>query len=152
MLPILRCKSSARTWMNAILNSPLQGQYHFVFVLAPEEYKKFAAFVVGWMNILGWSVALCSGISVVVASVSGLIEFWDPAFQVTQLQSYLLYVGVTILSGLPKLSVSPAEAHKLSSLQLVHYLLVPAPFLGSFKQVWPSPSSAYASSYALSYF
>lgn len=66
------------------------------------------------MNILGWSVALCSGVSVVVASVSGLIAFWDPTFQVTQLQSYLLYVGVAILSGLPITSVSPAEGHELT--------------------------------------
>ena len=36
------------------------------------------------MNILGWSAALCSEVSVVVASVSGLIAFWDESFQATQ--------------------------------------------------------------------
>lgn len=97
--------------MTNVLNFPPQGQYHFVFVLAPKKYKKFAAFSVGWMNILGWSVALCSGVSVVVASVSGLIAFWNPAFHVTQLQSYLLYVGVTVLSGLFNPSCPPNPAN-----------------------------------------
>ena len=77
------------------------GQYHFVFILAPKESRKFAAFAVGWMNILGWSVALCSGVSVVVASVLGLVAFWDESFQATQWQSYLMYLAVTFLSVSP---------------------------------------------------
>ena len=77
------------------------GQYHFVYILAPKGSRKFAAFTVGWMNILGWSVALCSGVSVVVASVSGLIAFWDESFQATQWQSYLIYLAVTFLSVSP---------------------------------------------------
>ena len=77
------------------------GQYHFVFILAPKRSRRFAAFAVGWMNILGWSVTLCSGVSVVVASVSGLIAFWDESFQATQWQSYLIYLAVTFLSLSP---------------------------------------------------
>ena len=77
------------------------GQYHFVFILAPKRSRRFAAFTIGWMNILGWSVALCSGVSVVVASVSGLIAYWDDSFQATQWQSYLIYLAVTFLSIFP---------------------------------------------------
>ncbi|KAM0803700.1 amino acid permease-domain-containing protein [Usnea florida] len=77
------------------------GQYHFVFILAPKESRRFAAFAVGWMNILGWSVAVCSGVSVVVASVSGLVAFWDESFQATQWQSYWIYLAVTFLSVSP---------------------------------------------------
>ena len=77
------------------------GQYHFVFILAPKESRKFAAFTIGWMNILGWSVALCSGASLVVASVSGLVAFWDDSFQATQWQSYLVYLAVIFLSVSP---------------------------------------------------
>ena len=77
------------------------GQYHFVFILAPKGSRRFAAFAVGWMNILGWSVALCSGVSVVVASISGLIAFWDQSFQATQWQSYLMYLAITFLSVSP---------------------------------------------------
>lgn len=77
------------------------GQYHFVYLLAPNGSRKFAAFTVGWMNILGWSVTLCSGVSVVVSSVSGLIAFWDESFKATRWQSYLIYLAVTFLSVSP---------------------------------------------------
>ena len=77
------------------------GQYHFVYLLAPEGSRRFAAFTVGWMNILAWSVTLCSGVSVAVASVSGLIAFLDESFQATQWQSYLIYLAITFLSIFP---------------------------------------------------
>ena len=77
------------------------GQYHFVYLLAPKGSRKFAAFTVGWMNILGWSVTLCSGVSVAVSSVSGLIAFWDESFEATQWQSYLIYLAITFLSVSP---------------------------------------------------
>ena len=93
------------------------GQYHFVFILAPTEYRKFAAFVVGWMNILGWVVTLCSGVSLVVASVSGLIVFWDDSFQSTQWQSYILYLAVTILSACP-LFIGPRLIPKIVQISL----------------------------------
>lgn len=81
-----------------------QGQYHFVFILAPERYKKFAAFAVGWMNLLGWSVALCAAISVVVASISGLVVYWQPGFEFTQAQNYCVYLLVALASGTYSLS------------------------------------------------
>lgn len=34
-----------------------------------------------------------------VASVTGLIAFWDDAFQVTQWGSYMIYLAVAVLSG-----------------------------------------------------
>ena len=77
------------------------GQYHFVFILTPKGSRRFAAYTVGWMNILGWTVTLCSAVSVVVASVSGLIAFWSASYQATQWQSYLIYLAVTFLSVSP---------------------------------------------------
>ena len=70
-----------------------------MFILAPKRQKKLAAFVVGWMNLLGWSIALCSGLSTVVASVSGMMALWNDAFQATQWQMYVIYVVTAILSG-----------------------------------------------------
>ena len=94
------------------------GQYHFVFILAPKKHRKFAAFLVGWMNILGWSIALCSGVSVVVASISGLIAFWNDAYEATQWESFLIYLAVTVLSVAP-LFLSPHLIPKIIQTSLV---------------------------------
>ena len=76
-----------------------QGQYHFVFILAPRRTKRFAAFVIGWMNILGWLIALCSGVSVVVTSLNGMVAFWDDTFVAVQWQLYVMYLVVAGLSS-----------------------------------------------------
>ena len=76
-----------------------KGQYHFVYILAPRKTRRFAAFVVGWMNLLAWSVTLCSGISVFVAAVSGMTSFSSIAFGATQSQQYFTYSFAAITSG-----------------------------------------------------
>ena len=93
------------------------GQYHFVYLLAPKGSRRFTAFTVGWMNILAWSVALCSGVSVTVASVSGLIAFWDESFQATGWQSYLIYLAITFLSVSP-LFVGPRLIPRILQISL----------------------------------
>ena len=94
------------------------GQYHFVFILAPKASRRFAAYTVGWMNILGWSVTLCSGVSVAVSSVSGLIAFWDESFQATQWQLYLIYLAITFSSVSP-LFLSPRLIPRIVQISLV---------------------------------
>ncbi|MCJ1378825.1 hypothetical protein MMC17_001924 [Xylographa soralifera] len=51
------------------------------------------------MNLLGWSVALCSGVSVTTSSINGLIAFWDHDFYAAGWQLYLLYVLTAVFSG-----------------------------------------------------
>ena len=51
------------------------------------------------MNLLGWSVALCSGVAVTTSSVSGLISLWNPEFHATGWQLYCVYVSVAVSSG-----------------------------------------------------
>lgn len=50
------------------------------------------------MNLLGWTIATCSGVSVVVASVSGMASFWNSTFQATQSQLYLIYLSTIIFT------------------------------------------------------
>lgn len=76
-----------------------QGQYHFVFILAPKKSKRFAAFVIGWMNLLAWSICTCSGISVFVASIAGMASFLDNSFEATPWQMYLMYLATAVISS-----------------------------------------------------
>lgn len=78
---------------------PLQGQYHFTYILAPTKHKRFAAFVVGWMTLLGWWVVTCSGLSLCAVSVAGMVNFWHPAFEATRWQVYLIYLASIFITG-----------------------------------------------------
>ncbi|KAL8710664.1 MAG: hypothetical protein Q9225_007254 [Loekoesia sp. 1 TL-2023] len=75
------------------------GQYHFTFILAPTKHKRFAAFVVGWMTLLGWWVITCSGVSLCAVSVAGMINFWHEGFEAERWQIYLVYLATVFLTG-----------------------------------------------------
>ncbi|KAI4123416.1 MAG: hypothetical protein LQ338_005269 [Usnochroma carphineum] len=77
------------------------GQYHFTFILAPTKHKRFAAFVVGWMTLLGWWVITCSGVSLCAVSVAGMIRFWHEAFEAARWQIYLIYLASVVLTAAP---------------------------------------------------
>lgn len=77
----------------------VQGQYHFTFILAPTKHKRFAAFVVGWMTLLGWWVITCSGVSLCAVSVAGMIKFWHEGFEAARWQIYLIYLATVFLTG-----------------------------------------------------
>lgn len=76
----------------------LQGQYHFTFILAPGPHKRFAAFVVGWMTLLGWWIVTSSGISLCAVFVAGLVSFWDETFEATSWQIYLLFLATIVVT------------------------------------------------------
>ncbi|KAH6679235.1 hypothetical protein B0J14DRAFT_293566 [Halenospora varia] len=56
------------------------GQYHFVWILAPEKTRRFAAFFVGWFSIVGWWIITASGVSLAAVSIFGMAGFWDETF------------------------------------------------------------------------
>lgn len=51
------------------------------------------------MNVIGWWIVPCSGVSLGTISVMGIVNFWIPSFTATQWQTYLLFVcGIVITS------------------------------------------------------
>ncbi|KAI4115980.1 MAG: hypothetical protein LQ345_003519 [Seirophora villosa] len=82
------------------------GQYHCTYILAPTKHKKFAAFTVGWMTLLGWWVVTCSGLSLCAVSVAGMISFWHESFEAARWQVYLIYLASLFLTAAP-LFLSP---------------------------------------------
>ncbi|KAL8935207.1 MAG: hypothetical protein Q9216_005535 [Gyalolechia sp. 2 TL-2023] len=75
------------------------GQYHFTYILAPTRHKRFAAFIVGWMTLLGWWVVTCSGLSLCAVSVAGMINFWHNEFEAERWQVYLIYLASILITG-----------------------------------------------------
>lgn len=74
------------------------GQYHFTYILAPKSYRRFAAFAVGIISVLGWWVITCSGISNNVQCIIGMVLFVNPDYQPQNWHSYLLYIGLILIT------------------------------------------------------
>ncbi|CRL28604.1 Amino acid/polyamine transporter I [Penicillium camemberti] len=79
------------------------GQYHFVYIIAPQKNKRFAAFVTGWMSILGWWMITCSGLSLVAKAALGLGQFLQPDFEIKQWHEYCVYLATIIVTMTPLL-------------------------------------------------
>ncbi|KAL9632290.1 MAG: hypothetical protein Q9204_003856 [Flavoplaca sp. TL-2023a] len=116
------------------------GQYHFTYILAPNRHKKFAAFVVGWMTLIGWWVITCSGVSLCAVSVAGLIRFWHPDFEAARWQIYLIYLATVFLTAAP-LFISPRSVPKFTQatlfLSVSGFIVVFCMLLGLKKQTQP---------------
>ncbi|KAJ6132293.1 amino acid/polyamine transporter I [Penicillium samsonianum] len=79
------------------------GQYHFVYAIALQKNKRFAAFVTGWMSILGWWMITCSGLSLVAGVALGLGRFLRPDFGIKQWHEYCVYLATIIVTMTPLL-------------------------------------------------
>ncbi|KAJ5360449.1 hypothetical protein N7517_009640 [Penicillium concentricum] len=84
------------------------GQYHFVYIIAPQKHKRFAAFVTGWMSILGWWMVTCSGLSLVAKAALGLGQFLHPDFEIKQWQEYCVLGDFAAIYGLIYLASTTA--------------------------------------------
>jgi choline transport protein len=77
------------------------GQYNYVQLLAPEETKKFASFITGWLSLVGWLVVTCSGISLSVFAVLGVIIHWNPEVDETKWLIYCIFIAILAISSIP---------------------------------------------------
>ncbi|KAL6411911.1 amino acid permease [Ilyonectria robusta] len=104
------------------------GQYHFTYILAPEKHRNFAAFAVGTLNVIAWWIVTCSGISLGTISTLGMISFWNPSFQATQWQTYLIFDLGIILTLIPIFLIPNRHMGRMTQfclhLSLVGFLLV----------------------------
>jgi len=68
-------------------------------MLAPEKYKRFSAFVIGWMSVLAWWIATTSGLSLVATGTTGLAAFVNPNYAPKAWHVYLCYLAMALISG-----------------------------------------------------
>ncbi|GLA15484.1 hypothetical protein AnigIFM62618_002025 [Aspergillus niger] len=82
------------------------GQYHFCYILSPDCTKRYSAYVVGWLSMLGWWVATCSGTSLVALCLGGIANFYHSDYLATPWQTYLIYLGVSVITVTPVFAAS----------------------------------------------
>ncbi|KAL8969325.1 MAG: hypothetical protein Q9183_002054, partial [Haloplaca sp. 2 TL-2023] len=113
------------------------GQYHFAYILAPTKHKRFAAFVVGWMTLLGWWIVTCSGMSLCAVSIAGIVNFWQvttPAFEPLHYEADQIAACPLFLS--PKLIPKFTQATLFFSV--TGFFIVFCMLLGLKKQTQPN--------------
>jgi choline transport protein len=94
--------SGVSTFYSATLSNAYmktQGQYHFMYILAPEKWKRFSAFIIGWMTVLAWWFATSAGLSLVAVSTTGLAAFLNPEYTPKNWHIYLCFLAMAFISG-----------------------------------------------------
>ncbi|KIW80457.1 hypothetical protein Z517_07073 [Fonsecaea pedrosoi CBS 271.37] len=116
------------------------GQYHFVWVLAPLKTRRFAAFVIGWMTLLGWWIIACSGATLSAVSIIGMVSFWYPDLVLHAWQTWLVYVGVVCMTAAPVVlfpKAVPRIAQFVLTMSIVGFVICFTIVLAMKKQVVP---------------
>ncbi|CAI6013903.1 unnamed protein product [Clonostachys chloroleuca] len=114
------------------------GQYHFTYILAPKKHKKFAAFAVGTISVLGWWVITCSGISNNVQCIIGMVVFANPDYEPQQWHSFLLYVALILLTLIPIFTIPQRHLGKWTEtclfLSVAGFVIVTVTILAMCKE------------------
>ncbi|KAK1145542.1 hypothetical protein N8T08_004100 [Aspergillus melleus] len=115
------------------------GQYHFCYILSPERSKKYTAYVVGWLSVLAWWIVTCSGISLAALVLDGIVNFCIPSYVANQWQTYLTYVGVSLVTVLPVFTIAGkiSLVTQVALLSLAGYLIFFITSLALHQQTQP---------------
>ncbi|OJJ75768.1 hypothetical protein ASPBRDRAFT_117010 [Aspergillus brasiliensis CBS 101740] len=104
------------------------GQYHYTYIIAPERFKSFAAYIVGMINVIAWWINTASGTIYTAISAFGICRFLVPGFVGAQWQVYLCYLLVIILTLLPIFIIPQHRVDKMTQgsmfLSILGFLLV----------------------------
>ncbi len=90
------------------------GQYYWVFMLAPDRWKKFSSYIIGWLTLLAWIVTVATETIFAGTIIQGLIILDYPDYEPKQWQGTLLawlvvvvaiFINVVIPGLLPKFEI-----------------------------------------------
>lgn len=72
---------------------PVAGaQYYWSYMVASEPYKPFAAFVNGWLSVIGWWMAACSVSNFVASMILSIALLWHSGYEYHHRHHYLVAV------------------------------------------------------------
>ncbi|PYH75503.1 amino acid transporter [Aspergillus uvarum CBS 121591] len=93
------------------------GQYHFCYILSSKSTRKYNAYIVGWLSVLAWWSATCSGISLGAIFLQGIVSYYIPGYEATQWRTYLIFLAIAVSTLIP-LFVSPTKVSWVTQLTL----------------------------------
>lgn len=70
------------------------GAYHFATFLAPEKYRRYISYPLGWLNYLGWVFTIASCSAIATGLTFSLVNLCKPEVSVTtRWQLFLVYIA-----------------------------------------------------------
>jgi choline transport protein len=113
------------------------GQYYWVYMLAPDGYKKVLSYLVGWLTSLAWIATVATETIFAGTILQGLIildhpDSYDPKQWHGTLLAWLvvavaIFINVVIPGALPKLEIGVIVFHLLGFVGIVAALWATAP-------------------------
>lgn len=107
------------------------GQYYWVYMLAPQRYRVFSSYIIGWLTSLAWIATVATEFIFAGTIIQGLIILNRPNYDAQRYQGTLLTwatVGVAIIINvvvpgvLPKFEVSTVIFHTVGFIAIIAVL------------------------------
>lgn len=121
------------------------GQYYWVYMLAPPEWKTVCSYIIGWLTSLAWIATVATETLFAGTMVQGVIALDYPDYNIERWHGTLLtwavicgciFVNVVIPAWLPRFEVFILVFHIVGFFAILVTLLVMTPELGSNASVW----------------
>ena len=123
------------------------GQYYWVYMLAPQRYKKFSSYIIGWLTSLAWVATVATECIFAGTIIQGMIILDNPDYVGTKWQGTLLawlVIAVAVFINV----VIPGLLPTFESFILVFHL---AGFVAIMAVLWVfSPHGTVSSVFATS--
>ncbi|KAI1474240.1 hypothetical protein K445DRAFT_365175 [Daldinia sp. EC12] len=114
------------------------GQYHWVYMLAPSNWRKFTSYFIGWLTVIGWQAAVASLGYLAAGLIQGVAVMGNPDYVPLAWQKLLLlyasvafavFINTVVSSALPKVEGLVLILHILGFFAI----LVPLVYLSPHK-------------------
>ena len=120
------------------------GQYYWVYMLAPLNYRKFSSYIIGWLTMLAWIATVAIESLFAGTMIQGILTLNYPTYDSKQWQGTLftwaviavnVFINVVTPDFLPKFELMILVLHLVGFVAIIATLLSKAE-LGSTSSVW----------------
>ncbi|KAI1416836.1 amino acid transporter [Hypoxylon sp. FL1857] len=120
------------------------GQYHWVYMLAPANSRKFLSYLIGWLTVIGWQAAVASLGFLAAGLIQGVAvmgnpdhvpEPWQTTLLLWAAVAFAVFFNTVISNALPKVEGVILVIHVLGFFAILVPLVYLSPH-GSAKQVF----------------
>ncbi|EXJ90540.1 hypothetical protein A1O1_03643 [Capronia coronata CBS 617.96] len=112
------------------------GQYYWVYMLAPQRYKVFCSYIIGWLTTLAWVATVATETIFAGSMLQGLIIMDHPDYDAKAWQGTLfawlviavaIFINIVIPGMLPKFEIFIIVLHIAGFITILTLLWVYAP-------------------------